>query len=169
MTKKLLLGVLVAALALPFAGAQATDHCDSPVNFLSGSALLLNPRSVGCDVIAEDFPETPGDDSNTDWITPGASQGIVRWLEAGVAPVDGTTNGDGSVSGSHVVTSWGGATALSFERGTGIDGQPASFYDSQEISVGRNNSLLGSVTITVCRDAEGTDCETVTYRGIAAV
>ena len=164
---RLLVVGLAAAVALPFSAAPATEHCANPVNLLSGAGLLLNPRTAGCDVIAEDFPETPGDDSNSDWIMPGATQGIVRWDE-GSEPVDGVRDQEGIVTGSRIDID-GVVTALRFTPGTGLDGAPAAFFDSQAIGISRTASLTAVATITVCRDEVGEDCETAVYRGIAAV
>jgi len=166
MTVRLLAAGLIVAAGLPMWAAPAAEHCSNPVNFLTGAQLLLNSRTVGCDVIAEDFPETPGDDTNTDWILPGSTTGIVRWTE-GSEPTDGVRAEDGTVSGSRVDID-GVVTALRFQPGTGLDGAPASFFDSQSVGIGRTASLTAVATITVCRDAEGTDCQTAVYRGIAA-
>lgn len=162
---KMILAGVLAAVALPISAAPATEHCANPVNFLTGSQLLLNARTVGCDVVAEDFPETPGDDTNTDWILPGSTTGIVRWSE-GSEPVDGVKI-DGVVTGSRIDID-GVVTALRFTPGDDLAGQPASFFDSQNIGISRTGSLTAVATITVCRDEAGEDCETAVYRGIAA-
>lgn len=163
---RLLIAVLVAASVFPAGGALATEHCDNPVNFLSGVGLLLNPRTVGCDGIAEDFPETPEDDSNTDWIMPGATQGVVRWTEGG-QPADGVQQEDGSIVGSQIQIGEV-ITPLRFSQGEGLDGSPGDFWDSQPISITRSDSMTGIATITVCRDEACEDAETVVYRGVAA-
>lgn len=168
--KRAIILLAALAMALPMAGASATSHCRSPISFLSGTGLLVNPRAVGCEVIAEDLPGTPNDDSNTDWIIPGSGQGIVRWNEPGIAPADGSVDDEGNVLGSRIETSWAGTSALRFTQGTTLDGEPADFYDSQDIPIGRSPSLTGVAVITVCRaEAAGGTCETVTYRGIAAL
>jgi len=167
MIRRIVLAAVVGALGFSLVPASATEHCDNPVNFLAGAGLLLNPRTVGCDGVAEDLGETPGDDSNTDWILPGSTQGVVRFLE-GTEPVDGVRLGDGTVVGSRIEFN-GITTALRFMPGTGLDGTPGAFYDSQAIPIGRQASLTGgNAVITVCRDAEALDCASVTYRTLGS-
>lgn len=167
MIRRTVLAVTMAATALALVPASA-EHCGNPVNFLTGSQLLLlNPRAAGCDVVAEDIPETSGEDSNTDYIIPGSTQGIVRWLEAS-EPVDGVKAPDAPVTGSRIEFN-GTTTALKFTAGTGLDGTPGDFWDSQAVTIGREPSLTGGdAVITVCRDEASTDCETVTYRTVGS-
>ncbi|HEX9712672.1 MAG TPA: hypothetical protein VGB52_09005 [Actinomycetota bacterium] len=164
----MLAAALAAVTALPIVGAQAEASCDTPIYLFSnfrvqtgqddpqnpGNELQPGNPSVastaaGCDVIAEDFPETPWDDRDSDYIYPGSNNFTVRWLE-GSLPVSGTIE-------------FAGATyQLTFDAGQGTLGDQV---DSRRVFFPQDQSIGGGdAVVTVCRTT--TSCETKTFRTV---
>lgn len=155
---------LAAALLAP--GARA-EHCPVPIylfSYLSGpvddpldanrklGSPTVTSSAIGCLIIAEDIPETPGDESDTDYIYPGSNTLVVRWLE-GELPASGTLAFAGEIYDLAFYATTNGLTAVT---------------DSKQILIDPVDSVIGGdAVITVCREQGEQFCETRTYRTIA--
>jgi hypothetical protein len=159
--------VAVTGLALLAPMSVRAEHCAAPIylfSYVSGPADdPLDPQrklgsptvtssAIGCVVIVDDIPETPGDDSDTDVIYPGSNTLVVRWLE-------------GSMPEAGTLTFAGETYPLSFYATTNGAG---AVVDSRQIIIDPSDSINGGIAmIEVCRSTEGDDCETRVYRTVA--
>lgn len=164
MRRKLIVLALIGA-ATGVAPAQA-DHCPSDfgggtdVILLSGSGLLLNAGIAGC--AADDGSHDPIYD--TDYITPGANQFLVRWLDVSNPPFDGslTTSGVTIVNCNNTppAANTSNPCPLVWEE-VDTDGDGVTdVYDSQIIFVDR------STTVSAGSATAATNGQTHTYRTV---
>lgn len=160
------LGALVAAALLVPTGTPAHEHCETQIFLftyvrtpaddpLDPQRKLGNPTitssAIGC-VLLGDQPETPPDESQTDWIYPGSDTMVVRWLGGGI-PLNGTLEFDGTTYDLEFYNTTNGLVAV---------------VDSKQIYVNPASTFAGhEAVVTVCPDEDPANCETRTYRTLA--